>query len=303
VAGFVALQLEKAVYPAEHLQPLRRMGYSIDIDTVRCRHDHDSLFRELHQTLASRRQALDYFWDAEKWSYLELVVTGTDRLQHYLWSALEDEAHPYHDAALGYYGAVDALIGELFDRFRKVGPEENFLLISDHGFTGITREVYLNRWLQEAGFAEFQEQPPSSFTQIADASPAFALDPGRIYIHRRDRFARGSVEPADVAELKKQIAEKLLALRCDGEPVVERVFDAEELYSGPCTARGPDLVVLSHRGFDIKGAIKKVEVFGRSDLQGMHTWDDAILWTTGDAPDEPHITDLAPLILDRLRSA
>ena len=65
----------------------------------------------------------------------------------------------------------------------------------------------------------------------------------------------------------------------EGEPIIREVFDAEEIYEGPCVASGPDLVVLSKPGFDLKGSPQAREIFGHSGLVGMHTWDDAFLLT------------------------
>ena len=47
----------------------------------------------------------------------------------------------------------------------------------------------------------------------------------------------------------------------------------------------------------MKGSVKKKEIFGRSDLQGMHTWDDAFFWAAEDHGDDLAIADLAPIIL------
>jgi len=47
----------------------------------------------------------------------------------------------------------------------------------------------------------------------------------------------------------------------------------------------------------MKGSIKKKEIFGRSGLQGMHTWDDAFFWAAEDHGDDLEIADVAPIIL------
>ena len=73
---------------------------------------------------------------------------------------------------------------------------------------------------------------------------------------------------------------------------------AEEIYEGPHVASGPDLVVLSEYGFDMKGSVKKKEVFGRSNLQGMHTWDDAFFWANSKKSEDLAISDLSRIIMD-----
>ncbi len=61
--------------------------------------------------------------------------------------------------------------------------------------------------------------------------------------------------------------------------------------------KGPDLIVLGEPGFDMKGSVKKQEVFGRTSLQGMHTWDDACFWSKDDHGPDLAIEDIAGLIL------
>ena len=62
---------------------------------------------------------------------------------------------------------------------------------------------------------------------------------------------------------------------------------------------GPDLVLLSHRGFDLKGAVGKGVLHNREIFTGMHTQDDAFLYVRGEklTEEKPHIMDLAPTIL------
>jgi len=299
ISGFVALDLARAVQPLRHLAELERMNYRIDIDTLKARTDRPFMWRELAATLESGRRAFERFW-MEEWDFFELVVTGTDRLHHFLWNASEDAVHPEHGAFRDYYRRVDALVGEIADAFRKrSGGLDGLFLLSDHGFTGILREVCLNAWLRKAGYLDFDREVPAALHEMAPGSRAFAMDPSRIYVNLRGRFPRGTVSEADRKPLKREIAARLLELEHEGRRVIRRVFEAEEIYSGPHAQRGPDLVLLGERGYDLKGAVDRTDVFGRSDLQGMHTWDDAFFWTAGGASPTLKIGDAAGLILER----
>ena len=84
----------------------------------------------------------------------------------------------------------------------------------------------------------------------------------------------------------------------NGKKVVRNVFDTHKIYSGPLLEKGPDLIVLSEYGFDMKGSIKKKDIFGRTNLQGMHTWDDAFFWARRDYGDNLSISDLASFIME-----
>jgi predicted AlkP superfamily phosphohydrolase/phosphomutase len=300
ISGFVAIDLAKAVYPPDFRASLEKLDYIIDIDTMRSREDPEFLWKDLYRTLDRRINTLNLLWKQE-WDYFEFVITGTDRLQHFLWNAYKDTEHPQHKNFLDYYRQIDQLISYITQSFRRLtDSDEGLYLLSDHGFTGIEQEVYLNVWLEEQGYLRFESTSPENLDEISTSSRAFAMDPNRIYLNLKDKFPKGSVNPSEIMALKQEIAEKLENLEWDGKKVVRKVFDAEQVYSGPHVGQGPDLIVLSEYGFDMKGSIKKKEIFGRTDLQGMHTWDDAFFWANTDCGQDLAISGLSKIILDAL---
>jgi predicted AlkP superfamily phosphohydrolase/phosphomutase len=302
ISGFVAIDLKKAVFPSEILKPLEDDGYQIDVDTAKARRDHDFLFQDLDRTLKSRWAAVERFWK-EEWDYFQVVFTGTDRVQHYLWNCVADESHPYRTAFLDYYRKIDGLIGKLYDMFGQVSPGnegQDFYMLSDHGFTQIEREVHLNAWLQEQGYLSLEEGS-SGLEGIVEGSAAFALDPGRVFINEKGRFSKGAVPAAAVDDLRGEIAGKLMELAFEDKPVIREVFTREQVYNGPYVGEAADLLILSQYGFDLKGSLKPGGVFRQSDLQGMHTWDDAFFWWSGPQLPNLHIESLAELITEGLQ--
>jgi predicted AlkP superfamily phosphohydrolase/phosphomutase len=284
ISGFVAVDIKKAVYPSTLAPKLLDMGYSIDIDVKKAREDHEFLIADLQRTLRSRERVADYLWEREDWDLFMVVITGTDRLHHLLWEAYVHPDHGHHRDFIEYYQEVDQFVGRLYGKYMDLpGSREgtnHFLMLSDHGFTSIRSEVYLNRLLWENGFLSFASDQPTVIKDISPDSRAFAMDPSRIYINMKGRYPQGSVEPKEVQEVKNEIRNLLLELRYeDGSEVIKRVYDRDELYHGPQTHRGPDLVVLSHNGFDLKGKVNSSSVYGRSALQGMHTHDDAFVFS------------------------
>lgn len=297
ISGFVAIELAKAVFPLSCKAALEQMGYQIDIDTLKSRENPDFLWQELDRTLAGREKAFDYFW-TEEWDYFEFVLTGTDRLHHFLWDAYEDEKSPYHLKFLAYYRQIDRLISKIISSFLKLaGGDEGFYILSDHGFSKIEQEVHLNAWLEREGYLRFSTSAPTGLEEISPQSVAFALDPNRIYLNLKNRFPSGTVSDSDMKSLKEEISQKLMQLEYEGKKVIRRVFDAQDVYSGPYVSEGPDLIVLSEPGFDLKGSVKKKEIFGRTKLQGMHTWDDAFFWANRQLGENLAISDLAKIIM------
>jgi len=276
---------------------LEQMGYQIDVDILKCRERPEVLWQELSKTMAGGQKALNFFWE-EGWDYFEYVVTGTDRLHHFLWHAYENPAHPSHQNFLDFYRHIDRLIGKIVAAYHKLtNTYAGVYILSDHGFTGITQEVYLNAWLEKNGYLRFLKPEPESLEDIHGRTRAFALDPNRIYLNLKNRFPKGSVERSARKALKEEIAAKLAGLEYQGRRVVRQVFFGENVYSGPLAGKGPDLIVVGEPGFDMKGSVRRKDIFGRSGLQGMHTWDDAFFWATEDLGDDLKISDVAPVIL------
>jgi predicted AlkP superfamily phosphohydrolase/phosphomutase len=282
---------------------LRRLNYEIDIDTNRARRDHAYALRELESTLEGRQRAVEMFWNVEDWDFFEVVVTGTDRLHHYLWHALTDENHELHSRTINYYRNVDRFVGEMADRYRAETKDDElsgFFLLSDHGFCGLEKEVALNRYLMEKGLVKFEADAPTDIGQIASEAKCFVLDPNRIYVHRRGKYPKGRVEAADASRVLADVRAALEDLTFEGRKLVRRFFTREEAYHGPHAANGPDLVAVSIDGFDFKGAVDRPETFGHFGLTGMHNQDGAFLWTAKPCAETPFITDVAGLILEHL---
>jgi predicted AlkP superfamily phosphohydrolase/phosphomutase len=302
ISGFVAIDIDKAVFPKKHLALLARHGYKVDIDTEKCRENPDRLYAELDTLLGARQRVIDALWDEEDWSLMEVVVTGTDRLHHFAWDAYEDPQHPHHADFVQYYAKVDAFIGHVYDKFAGADSGDNFFLLSDHGFCGTKKEVYVNTILEAHGYLRFDSGAPPALGNITSDSKAFALDPARIYVHSKNRFPKGSVERKDIPALKAELKDMFESVTDSrGEPIVRRVFDADEVYTGPHAPAGPDLLLIPYNGYDMKGRIGSPAAVGERRLQGMHTWDNAFFFSLrGDLVDSSkdlEIVDVPRMIL------
>jgi predicted AlkP superfamily phosphohydrolase/phosphomutase len=280
VSGFVAVHLDKSVFPARYLRTLRDLDYEVDLDASSVRDDPPALFKKLHQMLRTREQLMNVLWQEEKWNLMEVVITGTDRLHHFLFDAYEDSGHPHHADFLDYYRAIDAFVGRVYDRFQADPEARGFFVLSDHGFCRTRHEVNLNRVLADHGFLVLNDPGARDIDAISGRATAFALDPSRIYLHRRGRFPRGSVGPERVEGLLAEISGVFARLEHDGEKVIRRVVRGSDVYSGPESGRAPDLVLITANGFDLKGRLQADLVVTPRRLQGMHTWDDAFLATS-----------------------
>lgn len=305
VSGFVAVNLERAVYPQELLPRLTADGYKIDVDYVNADQRPDAFFADLTTTLEARRRVYLKLLAEEQWDLFIGVITECDRLHHYFWNQYVDASAAHHQAFLDFYRRLDDVVGALIDALPRDTP---LFVIADHGHTLIHREFYPNAWLRAQGLLSLTAEKPKGLADMDPRSKLFVLDPGRIYVHRQGRFPLGTVSPTEADDLLGRVREAMLALRddspgapADGRPV-PRVFGRDEIYRGPEIERAPDLVLHFNDGYDPKGALGRTEVFGRSALTGMHTYADSLFLANraGLPTDGLDIVDLAPTILSLL---
>jgi len=295
ISGFVSLDLEKAVYPSSAYQKLKEMDYRIDVNYREAAEKKDEFFQDLFYTLDKRRDATLHFLKREDWHLYITTFTGTDRLHHYFWHELIDGSSRYHLKFLEYYRRLDKIIKKIVS---SVGKEVNLIIMADHGFTLLNKELYPNTWLKEKGYLRLKKIPPESIADIDPSSKAFILDPGRVFINLKGKMPQGCVEAgSEYEDLRQELIQEFLKL--EG---IDKVFRKEDLYSGNTLEQAPDLVLISESRYDIKGALGKEQLTGKGKFSGMHTHQDALLYIRGlnSNREKVYLIDLAPTILNFL---
>lgn len=303
VGCFLSPSVEKAAPNAEVAQALRRLNYCVDADSGRARTDKANFLPHLDEVFERRIAAIRHFWRQERWDFFMAHVMETDRLHHFFWREMEQGHSSYAPAFLEFYRRVDALLGEVRGW---LDSDTTLIVLSDHGFCAIEQEVYVNTWLHEAGYLHYTCEQPEGLHDIAASSVAYSLDPGRIFLNVRGREPNGRIAPGgEYEQLRREIAAAAMRLTdpANGQPIVERAYQREELYHGPRAAAAPDLVLATRDGYDPKGPFGKPRLTFRGDaLVGMHTTPDAMLYIQGPRriARRPAITDVAPTILELL---
>jgi predicted AlkP superfamily phosphohydrolase/phosphomutase len=277
IAGFLCPDIDKIAYPRELAQELRAMGYRIDIDSWRARESKDDFLAEVNGALDKRFQAAFALMDRVDWDFFQLHIMETDRVNHFLLSEWQKGDPIYGPLFLKFYQRLDSYLGTLAGR---ITEETELIVLSDHGFCELKREVYLNHWLEQKGFLKMKKAVDST-GEIHPESRAYSLYPGRIYVNLEGREATGRVQNGREYETTREnLAEGLLGIRDpeDGAPIIKRVFKREEIYSGPYLVCAPDLVAIPHNGYDLKGNFARSGLTLSSEVSGMHTCDDALLF-------------------------
>jgi predicted AlkP superfamily phosphohydrolase/phosphomutase len=298
VSGFVSLDLEKAVQPRSYLNLLKEIDYKIDVDSKKA-HKSISLFlRNLRATHEKRVLLYRKMWEKNDWDTFMFVITGSDRLEHFLMNAYDDPNHQYHSEFLEYFVEIDKTIGEINDKLK----DDVLIMLSDHGMETIKQNVHLNSHLQEEGFLSLGGDPKKRYNNIKQESVAFALDPSRIYLNKIQKYPRGSVKPSEEDSHIEDIITSIKSMRFNGEPVIRNIYKKGEIYRGKYLGDAPDLVLLPHSGFNLSGSIGKPTIFDEPDIiKGMHTQPDAFLYVKKSenkdiVPSHPNVEDFTMIL-------
>jgi predicted AlkP superfamily phosphohydrolase/phosphomutase len=214
----------------------------------------DHAYLEMVKTILAEREAMFFDVLDRKDSQLVVIVfVQIDRVSHMFYRGL-DTLHPLYaqtgeeerGAIEWIYREADRILGRTIE---KMELHDRLVVLSDHGFKSFRRAVHLNRWLADQRFLALKPGKPVSpslFTNVDwTRSKAYALGLNGLFINRKNREELGIVREEHVAELKKEIAEKLEKfIDADtGERVVLKVYDAAESYAGQQMEDAPDLLV------------------------------------------------------------
>ncbi|HUV38129.1 MAG TPA: alkaline phosphatase family protein, partial [Planctomycetota bacterium] len=173
---------------------------------------------------------------------------------------------------------------------------------SDHGFCTIKSEVQLSRYLVDEGWtAPAADGAKHPLDMDASRSRAYSLIPGRVWVNVRGREPGGIVEAEDYDAVRDELASTLLALRApNGDAVIRQVLRREEVYwpagatdpdpdmpvdevlkTDTAFGRAADLIAIPHDGYDLKMGLAKPRTFETTELEGMHTFHDALILSRG----------------------
>jgi len=286
ISGFIAPDFKKSVYPKMLLPILEKAGYLLDAPVEKVRSEPEAFWQGVDQALQARARTMATLLEHEPHDLFIGVFTETDRVQHFFFDAIEEPSHPLHERVLKFYRHVDQIIGRLAALCR---PDDELIILADHGFCRIEQELFLNHWLAEQGYLVMKTPKMGVPLAEIDAqkSRAFSLDPGRIFLNVRGRQADGCVDPCDAVKLREENADGLAQMRVrvpwSAEPIspFEKIFRREEIYRGPWTHLAADLVLHSRDGFEMKGKFNHPALSQLGTLTGMHTFGDAMLYVRG----------------------
>jgi predicted AlkP superfamily phosphohydrolase/phosphomutase len=258
------------------------------------------------------------------------VFTTTDRIQHAFWKYLDPEQEAYHspraavfrESVRKCYEDIDDFLGFLLEEY--VGKQGAVLIVvSDHGFGPLYKDVYLNQWLADQGYLKLRDrggawEGVSLFERIDwERTIAYSFGYfGSLYLNLQGREPLGVVKPGReqrqiLTRLKKEL-EQLQLPEGDG-PLVDGLYELQELYSGPYVELGPDLLVvmqnyalMSRDTFDVPRGVLFSEPMAYQHIAIKHSGNhrmEGIIFMIGEGIAEGQylpnasVLDVAPTVL------
>ncbi len=160
VTGMHTPTVPEGVWPPELAAQLGD-GYQID-SMIHWYDDPEPFLADVFAMLTARHRAFLRLWDRHDLDVGFFVYVAADRVQHALWGRMSDAhvqapgaAGDLGDAIFQTYRELDDCLGDWLER---LGPDDHLLLVSDHGFGSLKRDVYLNRILIDAGLLRFDPE-------------------------------------------------------------------------------------------------------------------------------------------------
>lgn len=151
-------------YPEELTQALRQKGYPLGVAATLQRDGPAAFEQAVYQVAERVTDTAVRLMDEVDWDFSMVVLRLTDEIPHYYWHWM-DPSHPAHrpsdplhsEAVLRCYQKADELVGRLIAE--AVDDRTTCLIMSDHGFGPLHKDVYLNEWLRQRGLLELRARP------------------------------------------------------------------------------------------------------------------------------------------------
>jgi predicted AlkP superfamily phosphohydrolase/phosphomutase len=250
------------------------------------------------ESIKQRRDVLRGLLELDPPDIVFTVLEAPDRLQHVYYRYM-DPKDPLASSPEGArirpvveqcFAAMDEIVGLLHDYAGSGGA----FVCSDHGFTAWEVSVHSNALLQQWGYLKLKSSARAMQTGVARAlvpiakrvlprkvareakgrtfgaidwtqTRAFAspIPQQGIFVNLKGREQHGIVDPVELQALKEEIAERFRSLKGpDGDPVTDKVWLSEEVFSGHALDGAPDVLpVLRDHRFELDDELFHTEGF------------------------------------------
>jgi len=224
--------------------------------------DPQLFFERVNQITDEMAEICLYLLQEENWDFFMSVFMGMDRIQHFYWKYV-DSTHPkFEENTLSrlvqdFYIKADRIVGNFL---KNVGEDTLVVVLSDHGFCPVYKEVIVNNYLEEKGFLT-----TNSGKVDLEKSKAVSYGYGDIWLNVRGREPEGLIDPTDEYEsLRADISNELKKIEVEGEKPIKAVKKREELWWGTYLSKAPDLNIIFNIGYQ---AARQPEITEKNKLK------------------------------------
>lgn len=157
---------EDKVYPSSLWQDIEDIG-GLSIHASTFTGDNEGEFIQSHHDQIDQMEKVYFELTEEHETDLNIVLfPNTDTMAHWMWKYI-DEDHPdhpedknYEDCLKNVYIRMDEILGRLMN---KMDEEDYLIVMSDHGFGPVHKNIYLNNLFREEGLLKFKDRLSTLF--------------------------------------------------------------------------------------------------------------------------------------------
>ena len=324
ISGMNSPSLEKAVFPQGMFHEIHGEFPDYQVDVMsQWYNDYDIFLEKIRSMTDTRARLGEYLYRKHRPELFVLVMVSADRVQHALWGQM---AHPlngkqqtgwkYSRAILNCYVQLDGCLGRIMDF---LDDDTTLMVMSDHGFGNLVKDIYLNRFLIQTGFMKVKDRkwkkpfdmgnPFENIDWRKTTAYSHGLF-GNVFINLQGREPAGIVSSGKQYEhVVESLMNQLLEIKDpeDKKKIVTRIYRKKEIYHGDYTKDAPDLLIeMRNYSYITRGGCEfiknefvskpRINHSGNHRLNGIAFFRGPDIKKGFRIPDI-HIVDLAPTIL------
>lgn len=148
-------------YPMELREKLLEdFKFKLHSTEIYMKNNEDTFLADLEETERKKEKIVRYLMKEYAWDFFMVVFMMTDIVQHFFWKYM-DITHPAHNvkepekyknAILNCYQLMDNIIGNILS---DIDEDTTVIIMSDHGFGPLCKEIHLNYWLKSLGLQKY----------------------------------------------------------------------------------------------------------------------------------------------------
>jgi len=266
IPGFLS-RSEGVAYPNSVRRKIRqrfkvdKLIGDLDTETLgRVEGDPDLFFERVNQVTDEMAEISLYLLREEKWDFFIAVFMGMDRIQHFFWRHI-DKTHPryeeskYSKFVKDFYIKADKIVNNFLN---SIDEDTLVIVISDHGFCPIQKEVIVNNYLEELGFLKTKNGKID-----LEGSKAFSHGYGDMWLNVKGREPKGLIQLGEEYEItRNKIINRLNKVEINGESPFKNIAKREEIYWGNHLNEAPDLTIIFNTGWQ---AARRPEIVEKNE--------------------------------------